>query len=339
MESKNYAQALPYLDRLYYVSMMAQEHAYSLAVERLMSREVPLRAQYIRVLFNEITRILNHLMAITTHAMDIGALTPFLWAFEEREKLMSYYEQVSGARMHANYVRIGGVSQDLSPGLLGEISDFITGFKSRVDEMEELLTNSRIWKRRVINIGVVNKKQVHAWSLSGAMARASGLSWDLRKNWPYEVYDRLDFVVPVGQVGDCYDRYRIRVEEMRQSLAIMQQCIDQIPVGPVKMADWKLVPPSRGATKATMESLIHHFKFFTEGPSVAPAEVYAAVEAPKGEFGVALTSDGSNRPYRAKLRAPGFLHLQASKLFAGHLLADVVAIIGTLDIVFGEVDR
>ena len=304
-----------------------------------MNREVPLRAQYIRVRFNEITRILNPIMAITTHAMAIGARTPFLWAFEERETLMSFYEKVSGARMHANYVRTGGVSQDLSPGLLDEISDFTKRFKSRVDEMEELLTGSRIWKRRVINIGVVNKKQVQAWSLSGAMARASGISWDLRKNWPYEVYDRLDFVVPVGETGDCYDRYRVRVEEMRQSLALIQQCINQIPAGPVKMADWKLVPPSRGETKATMESLIHHFKFFTEGPSIAPAEVYAAVEAPKGEFGVALTSDGSNRPYRAKLRAPGFLHLQASKLFAGHLLADVVAIIGTLDIVFGEVDR
>jgi NADH dehydrogenase I D subunit len=339
IESKNYAQALPYVDRLDYCSMMNQEHAYSLAVEKRRDREVPLRAQYIRVLFSEITRIRNHRMALTTHAMDIGALTPFLWAFEEREKLLEFYERVCGARMHANYVRPGGVSQDLSVGMLDDISLFIQGFKSRIDEMEELVTGNRIFKKRVINIGVVSKRQVQAWSMSGAMARASGLPWDLRKTNPYEVYDRLDFNIPVGVNGDCYDRYLVRVEEMRQSLKIMQQCIEQMPSGPVKIADWKIVPPARGSAKSSMEGIIHHFKYFVEGPNVFPREIYAAVEAPKGEFGVSLTSDGSNRPYRCKFRAPGFLHLQASKLFAGHLLADVVAIIGTLDIVFGEVDR
>jgi len=339
IESKNYAQALPYVDRLDYCSMMNQEHAYSLAVEKRRDREVPLRAQYIRVLFSEITRIRNHRMALTTHAMDIGALTPFLWAFEEREKLLEFYERVCGARMHANYVRPGGVSQDLSVGMLDDISLFIQGFKSRIDEMEELVTGNRIFKKRVINIGVVRKRQVQAWSMSGAMARASGLPWDLRKTNPYEVYDRLDFNIPVGVNGDCYDRYLVRVEEMRQSLKIMQQCIEQMPSGPVKIADWKIVPPARGSAKSSMEGIIHHFKYFVEGPNVFPREIYAAVEAPKGEFGVSLTSDGSNRPYRCKFRAPGFLHLQASKLFAGHLLADVVAIIGTLDIVFGEVDR
>jgi NADH:ubiquinone oxidoreductase subunit D len=252
MESKNYAQARPYLDRLYYVSMMAQEHSFALSVEKLMEREIPMRAQFIRVLFNEITRILNHLMAITTSAMDIGALTPFLWGFEEREKLMEMYERVSGARMHANYVRTGGISQDLSPGLLEDIQEFIRGFKSRIDEMEELLTASRIWKRRVINIGIIKKQQIQSWAVSGPLARASGLNWDLRKNQPYEVYDRLDFIVPVGEIGDCYDRYLVRVEEMRQSLNLMSQCIALIPNGPVRMSDWKLVPPSRGETKETM---------------------------------------------------------------------------------------
>jgi NADH dehydrogenase I D subunit len=339
MEAKSFSQALPYLDRLDYVSMMSQEHAFSLAVEKLLNRTVPVRAQCIRVLFSELTRILNHIMAVTTHAMDIGALTPFLWAFEEREKLMEFYERVSGARMHANYIRPGGVNQDLSPGLLDDISLFIQGFKSRVDEMEELLTNSRIFKRRVINIGIVNKRQIQAWSLSGAMARASGIPWDLRKNSPYELYEKLDFNVPVGVTGDCFDRYLVRIQEMRESLKLMQQCIDMMPAGPTKIADWKIVPPSRGTAKSEMEGIIHHFKYFVEGPCILPSEVYASVEAPKGEFGVTLTSDGTHRPYRAKLRAPGYLHLQASKLFAGHLLADVVAIIGTLDIVFGEVDR
>jgi NADH dehydrogenase (ubiquinone) Fe-S protein 2 len=338
MEAKTYAQALPYLDRLDYVSMMSQEHAYSLAVEKLMQREIPVRAQYIRVLFSEVTRILNHIMAITTHAMYIGALTPFLWAFEEREKLMMFYESVSGARMHANYVRPGGVSQDLSPGLLDDLYEFIKGFKSRIDEMEELLTASRIWKRRVINVGIVNKEQLQKWGMSGAMTRASGVQWDVRKTNPYEVYDRLDFAIPVGSIGDCYDRYLVRIEEMRQSLHLMQQCINQLPEGAVKIADGKLVAPSRVEAKSTMEALIHHFKFFTEGYQLQ-SETYAAVEAPKGEFGVSITADGTNKPYRCKLRAPGFLHLQASKLFAGQLLADVVAIVGTLYIVFGEVDR
>lgn len=339
IESKNYAQALPYLDRLDYVSMMAQEHAYSLAVEKLRNREIPVRAQYIRVLFSEITRILNHIMAITTHAMDIGARTPFLWAFEEREKLMSFYERCCGARMHANYVRPGGVSQDLSAGLLDDISTFIIGFKSRIDEMNELLTGNRIFKRRVINIGVVTKRQIQGWGMSGAMARASGIPWDLRKQSPYEVYDQRQFTVPIGVNGDCFDRYRVRLDEMTQSLKLMQQCIEQIPEGATKISDWKVVAPSRWEAKGSMEGIIHHFKNFSDGVNILPSEVYAAVEAPKGEMGVLRTSDGTNRPYRCKLRAPGFVHLQATKLFAGHLRADVVALIGTLDIVFGEVDR
>lgn len=338
-ESKNYAQALPYLDRLDYCSSMSQEHAYTRAVEKLIGREVPVRAQYIRVMFSEITRIINHIMALTTHAMDIGALTPFLWAFEEREKLMGFYERVCGARLHANYIRPGGVSQDISLGMLDELSEFIIGFKSRIDEMNELLDTNRIFKRRVVNIGKVNKRQVQSWSLSGAMARASGLSWDRRKSNPYEVYDKLEFHIPIGVNGDSYDRYLVRVDEMRESLHIMQQSIEQLPEGPVKFSDVKLVSPSRGDAKNSMEGIIHHFKYFTEGPAISPSEVYAAVESPKGEFAVSLTSDGTNKPYRCKFRAAGFRHRQASKLFAGHRLADVVAIIGTLDIVFGEVDR
>ena len=339
VEAKNYRQARPYLDRLDYVSMMGQEHAYSLAVEKRRNREVPIRAQYIRVLFSEITRIRNHIMAVTTHAMDIGARTPFRWLFEEREKLMGFYERVSGARMHANYVRPGGVRQDLGPGLLEDISDFIQQYSSRVDEMCERLSKNRIFIRRLANVAVISKQQAQAWSLSGVLLRGSGIDWDLRKNTPYEIYSELEFEVPLGKSGDCFDRYRIRVQEMRESRKLMEQCIQQIPAGPVKFVDSKLTSPSRGDAKSSMEALIHHFKFFTEGPNVAPAEVYAAVEAPKGEFGVALTADGTNRPYRCKLRAPGFPHRQASKLFAGELLADVVAIIGTLDIVFGEVDR
>lgn len=339
IESKNYAQALPYLDRRDYVSMISQEHVFSLAVEKLRNREVPVRAQYIRVLFSEITRILNHLIALTTHAMDIGARTPFRWAFEEREKLMEMYERVSGARIHANYIRPGGVSQDLSPGLLDDINDFIIGFVSRIDEMEELLSANRIFKRRRINIGVVTKRQIQDWSISGAIARASGIIWDRRKLQPYEVYDEIDFTVITGNKGDCFDRYLVRLYEMRQSLKIIKQCIDNIPEGPVKLIDWKICPPSRSSAKDSIEGIIHHFKYFTEGYSVPSSEVYVGVEAPKGEIGVHLTSDNSPRPYRCKLRAPGFTHLAASKRFAGHLLADVVAIIGTRDIVFGEVDR
>ena len=288
IEAKTYLQALPYFDRLDYVSMMCQEHAYSLAVEKLTGCDVPLRAQYIRVLFSEITRILNHLLALTTHAMDVGALTPMLWAFEEREKLMEFYERVSGARMHAAYIRPGGVSQDLPLGLLDDIYAFAKTFASRIDELEELLTNNRIWKQRLVNIGIVSGEDALAWGFSGAMLRGSGIAWDLRKTQPYDVYSKLDFEIPVGTKGDCYDRYLVRVEEMRQSLRLIFQCLNQMPSGLIKSDDKKLTPPSRGQMKESMESLIHHFKLYSEGFSVPPSEIYQAVEAPKGEFGVYL---------------------------------------------------
>jgi len=342
MEHKTYAQALPYLDRLDYVSMMAQEHCYSLTVERLLRREVPERAQYIRVIFSEITRILNHLMSLTTHAMDVGALTPFLWAFEEREKLMEFYERVSGARMHANYVRPGGVSQDLPEGLEEDIFIFIDSFRSRIDEMEELLTANRIWKQRLIGVGRVTQEQALAWNLTGPMLRASGVAWDLRQTQPYETYGSLNFSIPVGVDGDCYDRYLVRVEEMRQSLSLIQQCLEQMPASqrcPVRADDNKMTTPSRGSMKSSMERLIHHFKLYTEGYPIAADDAYVGIEAPKGEFGVYLQSSGVNKPYRCKIKAPGFYHLQGLKLFRGELLADVVTLIGTLDIVFGEVDR
>lgn len=342
MEHKTYAQALPYLDRLDYVSMMAQEHCYSLTIERLLGREVPERAQYIRVIFSEITRILNHLMSLTTHAMDVGALTPFLWAFEEREKLMEFYERVSGARMHANYVRPGGVSQDLPEGLEDDIYTFVDGFRSRIDEMEELLTANRIWKQRLIGVGRVTQAQALAWNLTGPMLRASGVAWDLRQTQPYETYGNLEFGVPVGVNGDCYDRYLVRVEEMRQSLSIIQQCLELMPTSqesPVRMDDNKVTAPSRGRMKSSMERLIHHFKLYTEGYAIAADDAYVGIEAPKGEFGIYLLSSGANKPYRCKIKAPGFYHLQGLKLFRGELLADVVTLIGTLDIVFGEVDR
>lgn len=340
MEVKNYLQGLPYLDRLDYVSMMCQEHAYSLAVERLLGCEVPLRAQYIRVMFAEITRILNHLLAVTCHALDIGALTPLLWGFEEREKLMEFYERVSGARLHAAYVRPGGVAQDLPIGLLDDIYAFATQFSSRLDEMDELLTDNRIWKQRVVDVGVVTAEEAMDWGFSGVMLRGSGIPWDLRKTQPYDIYDRVEFDVPVGVKGDCYDRYLIRVEEMRQSLRIIHQCLNQMPEGPVKTDDRKITPPSRANMKQSMEALIHHFKLYSEGYHVPAGETYVGVEAPKGEFGVFIVSDGSNRPYRVKLRAPGFTHLQGlTWMSKGHMLADVVALIGTLDIVFGEVDR
>jgi NADH dehydrogenase (ubiquinone) Fe-S protein 2 len=340
IESKTYIQALPYFDRLDYVSMMAQEHGYSLAVEKLVKIEVPIRAQYIRVIFGEITRLLNHLLALTTHAIDVGALTPFLWAFEEREKLMEFYERVSGARMHAAYVRPGGVTQDIPAGLLQDIYLFIDQFASRIDELEEMLTNNRIWKQRLVNIGIVTAKEAMAWGFSGVMLRGSGVAWDLRQAQPYEVYDQMKFDIPTGLRGDCYDRYLIRVEEMRQSLRILSQAINQIPNGPVKMDDRKIAPPSRTHMKESMESLIHHFKLFTDGVVVPKGETYSCVEAPKGEFGVYLVSDGTNRPYRCKIKAPGFAHLQAIDFMSkNHMLADVVTIIGTQDIVFGEVDR
>jgi len=340
IEYKTYLQALPYFDRLDYVSMMAQEHAYSLAVEKLLNCEVPLRAQYIRVMFCEITRLLNHLLSISCHALDVGALTPFLWGFEEREKLMEFYERVCGARMHAAYIRPGGVSQDLPVGLCDDIYIFTRQFASRIDEIEEMLTNNRIWKQRLVDIGVVTEEQAMDWGFSGVMLRGSGVAWDLRKTNPYDVYDRMIFDVPTGTNGDCYDRYLIRIEEMRQSLRIISQCLDQLPEGIIKSDDRKISPPSRSQMKHSMESLIHHFKLHTEGFSVPIGETYTAVEAPKGEFGVYLVSDGTNRPYRCKIKAPGFAHLQALDMMSkNHMLADVVTIIGTQDIVFGEVDR
>ena len=340
LESKTYLQGLPYFDRLDYVSMMVQEHAYCLAIEKLLQCEVPLRGQYIRVLFSEITRLLNHLLALTTHAMDVGALTPFLWAFEEREKLMEFYERVSGARMHAAYFRPGGVAQDLPQGLCQDIADFAQSFASRIDDMEEMLTSNRIWKQRLVDIGHVSRDDAMLWGFSGVLLRGSGLQWDLRRAQPYEVYDQLDFEIPVGTRGDSYDRYLIRVEEMRQSLRLIIQCLNQMPEGLVKTDDKKITPPSRAHMKESMEALIHHFKVYTEGFHVPQGSTYTALEAPKGEFGVYLVSDGSSKPYRCKIRAPGFFHLQGLEMMSkDHMLADVVTIIGTQDIVFGEVDR
>jgi NADH dehydrogenase (ubiquinone) Fe-S protein 2 len=340
IEYKTYIQALPYFDRLDYVSMMAQEETYSLAVEKLLNCNIPLRAQYIRVLFGEITRILNHLLAVGCHAMDVGAMTPFLWSFEEREKLMEFYERVSGARMHAAYVRPGGVSSDLPIGLLDDIYIFIQQFNTRIDEIEEMLTNNRIWKQRLVDIGVVSAKDACDWGFSGVMLRGSGISWDLRKSQPYDAYDKVAFKVPVGTNGDCYDRYLIRVQEMRESLNIIQQCLNNIPSGAIKVNDNKLTPPKKGLIKYSMESLINHFKLYTEGFIVKSSETYTATEAPKGEFGLFLIANGTNKVYRCKIKAPGFSHLQALDFMSkGHMVADVVAIIGTQDIVFGEVDR
>uniref|UniRef100_A0A023T217 NADH dehydrogenase [ubiquinone] iron-sulfur protein 2 n=8 Tax=Chrysobalanaceae TaxID=22973 RepID=A0A023T217_9ROSI len=340
IEYKTYLQALPYSDRLDYVSMMAQEHAYSSAVERLLNCEVPLRAQYIRVLFREITRISNHSLALTTHAMDVGASTPFLWAFEEREKLLEFYERVSGARMHASFIRPGGVAQDLPLGLCRDIDSFTQQFASRIDELEEMSTGNRIWKQRLVDIGTVTAQQAKDWGFSGVMLRGPGVCWDLRKAAPYDVYDQLDPDVPVGTRGDRYDRYCIRIEEMRQSVRIVVQCLNQMPSGMIKADDRKLCPPSRCRMKLSMESSIHHFELYTEGFSVPASSTYTAVEAPKGEFGVFLVSNGSNRPYRCKIRAPGSAHSQGLDFMSKHHMpADVVTIIGTQDIVFGEVDR
>ncbi|PWN35140.1 putative NADH dehydrogenase 49K chain [Meira miltonrushii] len=340
IEYKNYTQALPYFDRLDYVSMMTNELCYSRAVEKLLNIEVPERAKFIRTLFGEITRILNHCMAVLSHVMDVGALTPFLWAFEEREKLMEFYERVSGARLHAAYVRPGGVAYDLPHGLLDDIHKWATQFGSRVDEMEELVTGNRIWKSRTIGIGTVSAQQALDFGFSGVMLRGSGIPWDIRKVAPYDAYDQVEFDVPVGKNGDCYDRYLCRVEEFRQSLRIIEQCLNKMPAGQYKVDDHKLVPPPRASMKESMESLIHHFKLFSEGYQVPPGETYSAIEAPKGEMAVYLVSDGSNRPYRCKIRAPGFAHLaQADTLSRHHFLPDMVAIIGTMDLVFGEVDR
>lgn len=340
IEYKTYAQAIPYFDRLDYVSPMCQEHAFVLAAEKLCGIDIPLRAKYIRVLFDEITRILNHLLNIPAFAMDIGAITPFLWCFEEREKLMEFYERASGARMHANYYRVGGVHQDLPRGLVEDISAWATIFPKVIDDLESLLTENRIFKQRCVNIGVVNAEDAVAWGFTGPMLRASGVPWDLRKSQPYAVYDQMEFDIPVGKNGDCYDRYLVRMEEMRQSLRIIHQAIEKMPEGPHIIDNYKVAPPSRREMKQSMEALIHHFKLYTEGVHVPKGEVYAAVEAPKGEFGVYLVSDGSNKPYRCKIRAPGYAHLQAMDFCSkGHMLADSVAILGSMDIVFGEIDR
>jgi NADH dehydrogenase (ubiquinone) Fe-S protein 2 len=340
IEYKTVLQALPYFDRLDYVSMMCQEHVYSLAVENLLKLKIPQRAKYIRVIFCELTRILNHLLAVGCHAMDVGAMTPMLWGFEEREKLMEFYERVSGARMHAAYIRPGGVSQDIPLGLLNDIHSFISSFNERLDEIEELLTNNRIWKQRVVDIGVVSAKDALNLGFSGVLLRGSGVLWDLRKNQPYEIYNELNFQIPVGTNGDCYDRYIIRIEEMRQSIKIIEQCIIKCPEGPIKTHDKKVSFSSRVDIKQSMESLIHHFKFSSEGIILPQGEIYIAAEAPKGEFGVYLVSNGTNNPYRCKIKAPGFTHLQALNFMVkDHMIADLVTIIGTQDIVFGEVDR
>ncbi|KAJ3330593.1 NADH dehydrogenase [ubiquinone] iron-sulfur protein 2 [Blyttiomyces sp. JEL0837] len=340
IEYKTYTQALPYFDRLDYVSMMCNEQAYSLAVEKLLNIDVPLRGKYIRTMFGEITRILNHIMAVTTHALDVGALTPFLWMFEEREKLMEFYERVSGARMHAAYVRPGGVTLDMPIGLMEDIYKWALQFNARIDELEESLSMNRVWKNRLIGVGKVTAKQALDWSFSGVMLRGSGIAWDLRKEQPYDAYDRVEFDIPIGTNGDCYDRYLCRVEEMRQSLRIIGQCLQQMPEGPVKVDDYKIVPPPRATMKESMEALIHHFKLYSEGYSVPPGETYTAIEAPKGEFGVYLVSDGSSKPYRCKIRAPGFPHLAGADFMSrGHFLPDMVTIIGTCDVVFGEIDR
>lgn len=340
IEHKTYLQALPYFDRLDYVSMMNQEHCYSLAVEKLLGVEAPPRAQYIRVLFDEITRILNHCLQVAANGLDIGATTPFLWLFEEREALLEFYERVSGARMHAAYVRPGGVHRDLPDGLADDIAAWAERFPRVLDDVEGLLTENRIWKQRNVDIGAVTPEQAIDWGFSGPVLRSTGLAWDLRKAQPYAVYDRMDFDVPVGKNGDCYDRYLLRMEEMRQSLRIVAQCLDAMPDGPVTVENDKISPPPRESMKRSMEALIHHFKLYTEGYRVPAGETYTAVEAPKGEFGVYLIADGSNRPYRCKIRAPGFPHLQGIEAMTrGHQLADLVACIATLDIVFGEIDR
>ena len=340
IEYKSYIQAMPYFDRLDYVSPMAQEHAFVLATEKLLGIDIPERAKWIRTLFSEITRVLNHLLNLTTYALDVGAITPSLWGFEEREKLMEFYEAASGARLHANYFRTGGVAKDLPAGLEERIGEWLEGFPKFIDDLEGLLTGNRIWKQRTVDIGVIGPEDALAWGFSGPCLRASGVPWDLRRSQPYEMYDQLDFMVPVGRNGDCYDRYLIRVAEMRESAKIIRQCLDRMKPGPVKVADNKISPPSRAEMKRSMEALIHHFKLFTEGFHVPAGATYTAVESPKGEFGVYLVADGTNRPYRCKIRSTGFAHLQATEFLSKrHMLADAVAIIGSLDIVFGEIDR
>ncbi len=340
IEHKSYLQAVPYFDRLDYVAPMSQEHAFALAVEKLLGIEVPERGQYIRVLFAEISRLLNHILNISTFALDVGAMTPFLWGFEQREIMMEFYERVSGSRLHSAYFRPGGVHLDLPAGLADDIDAFCDGFLSFVDDLDGLLTDNRIYRQRTVDIGIISAADANDWGLSGPMLRGSGVAWDLRKAQPYDVYDRMDFDIPVGKNGDCFDRYLVRVEEMRQSIRIIRQCIADMPEGPVKTDDNKISPPSRAEMKSSMEALIHHFKLYTEGYHVPAGETYTAVEAPKGEFAVYLVSDGSNKPYRCKIRAPGFAFIQATEFMSkGHMLADLVAIVGSMDIVFGEVDR
>lgn len=340
IEYKTYLQALPYFDRLDYVSMLAQEHSYCLAIEKLINCKVSKRAKYIRVIFAEITRILNHLLAVGCHAMDVGATTPFFWSFEEREKLMEFYERVSGARMHAAYFRPGGVHADISTKLIADIYIFLEMFNTKLLEIEEMLNENRIWKQRLVDIGRVSAKDALDWGFSGVMLRGSGIRWDLRKSQPYEIYDKLQFEIPVGTHGDCYDRYLIRMFEMKQSIKIIEQCLNDIPFGTIKNNDNKITPPSRTELKNSMEALIHHFKIYTNGVNIKANETYIGTEAPKGEFGVYLISDNKNKPYRCKIKSPGFGHLQAlNHMSKGHLIADVVTIIGTQDIVFGEIDR
>lgn len=340
IEHKTYLQAVPYFDRLDYVSPMNQEHAFALAVEKLLGCDVPERGQYIRVLYSEIGRILNHLMSLGAHGMDVGAMTPILWLFEEREKLMEFYERASGARMHAAYFRPGGVHQDLPDGLTDDILAWCESFELVLRDMETMLIDNRIFKQRNVDIGITTADDALCWAFSGANLRAAGLAWDLRKSQPYDVYADMDFDIPVGKHGDCYDRFILRVEEVRQSLRIIKQSIKDMPKGEVSSLDPRISPPKRGEMKKSMEAMIHHFKLYTEGYHVPEGEVYAAVEAPKGEFGVYLVSDGSGKPYRCKIKAPGFAHLQSMDfLLKGHMLADVPAVLGSLDIVFGEVDR
>ena len=340
IEYKTYLQALPYFDRLDYVSPMNQEQAYSLAVEKLLGIDIPKRAKYIRMMFAELTRILNHIMNIASYAMDVGAMTPFLWTFEEREKIMGFYDDVCGARMHANYIRPGGVSQDMPAGLTERIHEWANGYSKVLDDMEGLLTENRIFKQRVVDIGVVSKEQALAWGFTGPNLRASGVAWDLRKAQPYDGYEEMDFDIPIGKSGDCYDRYLVRVEEMRQSLKIIKQCLEKMPSGPVRVNDRKVLAPPRSEMKSSMEALIHHFELYTEGYKVPAGETYVGTEAPKGEFGVFLVSDGTNKPYRCRIRAPGFMPLEAmDAMLRGHMLADVPAVLGSIDIVFGEVDR
>jgi NADH-quinone oxidoreductase subunit D len=340
IENKTYLQALPYFDRLDYVSPMCQEHCYSLAVEKLAGIKVPLRAQYIRVMFSELTRILNHILNVTTQILDVGATTPLLWMFEERERILEFYERASGARFHSAYFRPGGVHQDIPAGMEDDIDKFCDGFGKIIDDVETLVTNNRIWKQRTVDVGVVSAAEAQAWGFSGPMLRGSGVAWDLRRSQPYEIYSELEFDIAIGKNGDCYDRYLVRMEEMRQSLRIIKQCVAKLPQGPVVTDDPKIAPPKRALMKQSMEALIHHFKLYTEGYKVPAGETYTAVEAPKGEFGVYLVSDGTNRPYKCKVRAPGFAHLQGLDFMSrGHMLADVSAIIGTLDVVFGEIDR